>query len=315
MKKGLFHQKISRKNSYQLTKLKEGQKIPIVSSTMFEVMLNNESRKRYVSYLLSLALNQNLDDIMNTLTFMKAELDKSNYHYAKKTVDFVCEVDDMIYNIELNNNMEVVGLERNISYIMDLYKSKMFRGSDYQYQNVVQININNFTFEGKEETIESYHLQNEKGQILTEKIEIIYIYLPKIREKYYNKEKLSEMEKLLLVFNEQDSKELQSLMEGNEIMEQYHFDASEASKKEEIIGLYDKELYDEMMEYHKLKHAKEEGIERGIEKGIKKGIEKGIEKGKREKELEIAKKLRENHIDIELISISTGLTKGEIENL
>ncbi len=38
------------------------------------------------------------------------------------------------------------------------------------------VNINNFTFEGKEETIESYHLQNEKGQILTEKIEITRIF-------------------------------------------------------------------------------------------------------------------------------------------
>ena len=38
-------------------------------------------------------------------------------------------------------------------------------------------------------------LGNEKGEILTNKIKIMHLYLPKIKEKYYNKEKLSELEK------------------------------------------------------------------------------------------------------------------------
>ena len=60
MQRPILKRKISRKNSYELKELKEEERIPLVSSTMFEVMLNNESRKKYVSYLLSLILEKDM---------------------------------------------------------------------------------------------------------------------------------------------------------------------------------------------------------------------------------------------------------------
>ena len=42
---------------------------------------------------------------------------------------------------------------------------------------------------------------------------------------------------------------------------------------------------------------------------------KGLEKGKRENQIEVAKKLLENKIDIDIIIKTTGLTKEEIENI
>jgi len=42
MQRPILKRKISRKNSYELKELKEEERIPLVSSTMFEVMLNNE---------------------------------------------------------------------------------------------------------------------------------------------------------------------------------------------------------------------------------------------------------------------------------
>ena len=114
---------------------------------------------------------------------------------------------------------------------------------------------------------------------------------------------LSEIEKSLLVFNEQDSMELDKLMEGKRIMKEYNEESKEASKKEEIIGLYDKELYDEMIEYHRIRHAKEEGIAEGEKKGVK------------ETSQNIAREMLEKGIDITIISECTGLTKEEIEQL
>ncbi len=307
----LLKRTISRKNSYELKTLKEGERIPLVSSTMFEVMLNNESRKKYVSYLLSLVLEKDMNEIMENITFVKQELNKENYHSSKKTVDLVCKLGEDIYNIELNNNMEVEGLERNISYAADLYKSKMFRGSTYNYQNVLQINITNFTFAGNESCHEEYFLRDKNGTVLTDKIRIIYFYLPKIREKFYNKGGLSEIEKLLLVFNETPSTELEKIMEGNKIMEEYLEESNETSKKEEIIGLYDKELYDEMMEYHKLKHAREDGIEQGM----KDGIEQGLKQGEKETKVEMARKMLASNEPISKIQLYTTLSVEEIEKL
>ena len=106
-------------------------------------------------------------------------MDKNRYHDSNQTVDFVCELEGEVYNIEMNNNTSISSLERNVSYVHELYKSKMQRGGTYNYQKTIQINLNNFSFVGNHETIETYQLRNEKGEVLTDKIKIIYIYFPR----------------------------------------------------------------------------------------------------------------------------------------
>ena len=129
-------------------------------------------------------------------------MDKNRYHDSNQTVDFACELEGEVYNIEMNNNTSISSLERNISYVQELYKSKMQRGGTYNYQKTIQINLNNFSFVGNDKTMEEYQLRNEDGVILTDKIKIIFIYFPKIRKKLYNGDELTKLKKLLLVFNE-----------------------------------------------------------------------------------------------------------------
>lgn len=53
----------------------------------------------------------------------------------------------------------------------------------------------------------------------------------------------------------------------------------------------------------------------GIKEGIKQGIQQGMEKGMENKAIEIAKKLLQTNLSLEQISIVTGLTSEEINNL
>ena len=296
----MLNREMSRKNSYKLKKieeLKKGERIPIVSDTMFHVMLNNSSRKQYSAYLIALVLNLDYEKVYDSLIFVNNKLDREKYKDSGKTVDFVCRLNGKIIGIELNNNSSKASLERNISYAADLYKSKMVSGKEYDYETVIQININNFTFEGNSKIKEEYSLRNEEGEKLTEKLKFIHIYLPNIRKKCYNKEKLNVLERLLLAFNEEEN--LSDITKGDRIMEEYVKDAKEASIKNEVIGLYDKELEDEF-----LKRAT-----------YQEGIEKGIEQGENKKSIEKAKALLQNNVDINIIVNSTGLSKDEIENL
>jgi len=297
MKKITLELPISRKNAYLLKELKKGERIPIVSDVMFQAMLNNESRKQYASYLLSLLLKKDFNEINDNIQFIKNKIDKDNVHESNRTVDLVCRVDGKIYNIEMNNNGSIKSLERNVGYAADLYKSKMTSGHAYEYQNVLQININNFSFVGKEETVEEYMLRDEKGNILTDKLKFIFIYLPKIKEKYYNKNRLEEFEKLLLTFNEEDSEDLNKIIEGDKIMSEYRKDSLEASEDEDIIGLYDKELHLEMLHNSELKEARE----------------KGLEEGRKEEKIETAKNLLKNGAPLSLVISSTGLTKKDLD--
>ncbi len=78
-----------------------------------------------------------------------------------------------------------------------------------------------------------------------------------------------------------------------------------------------KEVLDEISEdEHEqyLAHLREKYIfeRQGIEEA---GFDKGVLQGSRKEKCEIAKKMKENNIDIEIIIKCTGLTKEEIEEL
>ena len=64
-----------------------------------------------------------------------------------------------------------------------------------------------------------------------------------------------------------------------------------------------------------MQEGMQKGMQKGIEKGIKKGIEKGIEKGRQEEKLQIARKMKEQGLDSELIAQCSGLSVEDIERL
>lgn len=295
--KVLFNEQIKKDLAYKLKEIKKGYKIPIISDTMFHVMLNNEKRKKYSAYLIALSLKENYDEILNSIELVKNKIDKDKYIEKSKTVDFVCKIKDNVVNIEMNNNVSKGELERNLSYLFDLYKSNVIRGGSYSYSNVVQININNFTFSNNKNTIECHMLKSD-DTILTDKIKFYNIYLPNIRQKMYNKEKLSELERLLLVLNEEGSTS-KSIGKGYNIMEEYINDAIDASEDDNVIGLYDKEMHDKLKENTRLKESYEKGIEQGINS----------------RNIEIAKSMLDKSIDDNIISEITGLSKEEINKL
>ena len=293
----------SDKDSYKKEEYYKGYKIPIISDTMFKTMINNTDRKQYASLLISIVLKKDYKEIYDNIEFIKGTLDKEREIEKGREVDFICKVDNEYVGIEMNNNFSKSALERNISYCMDIYKSNLRRGESYSFNHVLQININNFFFKGNDQGEEEYSLKNNKGELLTDKIKIFNIYLPLIRKKYYNGEELSDLEKLMLVFNEEDNEKLSKVYEGESIMEEYVKDAKRASMEDDVVGLYDKELHEEKLRITELEEAREKGIAAGIAKGRKESI------------LETANKLLKEKVDIDIISKCTGLTKEEINNL
>ena len=302
MERIMLKRSISTTNAYKLEKtIKKGDKIPIVSDTMFLAMINNEKRKQYASYLISLLLDADYEEIYNTIVFQKEKLDKDNYYDKGKTVDFVCRINGEIIGIEMNNNKkDTLSLERNISYAADLYKSGAKMGDRYNYNRVVQININNFSFEGNNKVIERYLITNEEGETLTDKLEFIYIYLPNIKKKSYNE--IEKFERLLLVFNESKDKS-SKLARGDKIMEEYVKDSVDTSYDDEIIGLYDKEMHDKMM------------FNSAVDDSRKAGIEEGLKQGEKKKQIEIARNMLKKGMDKETIQELTSLSEEELEKL
>jgi predicted transposase/invertase (TIGR01784 family) len=59
----------------------------------------------------------------------------------------------------------------------------------------------------------------------------------------------------------------------------------------------------------------EYAVNEATEKGLKDGLEQGLEQGSRQKQLEIAQKLKTIGLPVEQIAVGTGLPLGEIEKL
>ena len=78
-------------------------------------------------------------------------------------------------------------------------------------------------------------------------------------------------------------------------MEDYVKDAKRASISDDIVGLYDKELHEELLRNTELYNAEQKGI--------------------REKAIETAKNMLKDNLSIDMISKYTGLDIKEIEKL
>ncbi len=264
-------------------------------------MINNESRMEYICYLIASIFNEDYNEVLKNTKFIKNNIDKYKNEESNKTVDLLCKIKGKILNVEVNNNTSKSSLERNLGYMFSLYSANMKTGHKYNFNEVIQININNFRFKGRKDVLEECYITNinhipkdiNDFQIYSNKIRIINIYLPNIRKKDYNKLKLYE--KLLLIFNENDNQLLKDLSKGDEIMEKYVKESKEASEQDEVIGMYDKELHDE-----KLRLAENDEY---------------MEKGKQEKAKETALKLLQKNIDLNIVSECTGLSLEELKKL
>ena len=211
----------------------------------------------------------------------------------------------------MNKNKTRTNLERNLDYMFRLHGGGMKIGDEDNYESCLQINVNNFAFEGKTEVLDEYMIVNLNNvdEIYTNKVHIINIYLPNIRKKDYNS--LKDYEKLLLIFNEEDDEVLDMLSEGDDIMKEYIEDSKNASEQDEVIGMYDKELNDEMLKRAEIRENREEAYNEGLESGREEGREEGSLESKRETAL----KMIQNNLSFDLITECTGLSLEELNVL
>ena len=282
--------------------IKKGQKISILSDTMLKAMFQNENRIKYSAKFLSYFIDVEYEDILNNICLAKNELDKNNENDKGERCDYVALLSDTSLNIEVNNNSSLEVLERNMEYAHRLYSKKIRRGEEnYQYTQVIQFNLNNFAFKGNDKIVDIYTVTNDDNIGLSNKLIFVQIYVPNLRKKWYTKgiKSLSEEEKYILALVEMDLDKLNDLG-GENIMDEYVKEAEEVSFEGGVGEAYDKEwaLRDQ-----------------GYRDGLSQGKAEGISEGKNERNIEIAKNMLNEGIDINIIIKCTGLTNEDINAL
>lgn len=294
--------------------IKKGQKISILSDTMLKAMFQNENRIKYSAKFLSYFIDVEYEDILNNICLAKNELDKNNENDKGERCDYVALLSDTSLNIEVNNNSSLEVLERNMEYAHRLYSKKIRRGEEnYQYTQVIQFNLNNFAFKGNDKIVDIYTVTNDDNIGLSNKLIFVQIYVPNLRKKWYTKgiKSLSEEEKYILALVEMDLDKLNDLG-GENIMDEYVKEAEEVSFEGGVGEAYDKEWALRDQGY---RDGLSQGKAEGFSQGKVEGKAEGISEGKNERNIEIAKNMLNEGIDINIIIKCTGLTNEDISAL
>ena len=256
-------------------------------------MLSDETRN-YKAKLIHLITGLDYNKLLQA-TYISKELPVTNKSDKAYNTDIVIEVDKHVLNIEMNNTYYKGLFLKNNTYLNKIRSEAYESGDDYlDVEGVIQINIDNFTHYKRNKLIYKFEMREEStGELECEKLESYHIDLEYLKNNCYNEEGNS-LETLLQLFIVEDE-ELLDKLRRKEDMEKAVNELERLSSDKRIIGLYDAEKVARKTLNTQLKSAKLDGIE--------------------ERNIEIAKNMKNENMDIELISKITGLSIEEINNL
>lgn len=265
------------------------------------IMLDPENRdylKEIIHYITEIPLHElehiqveNIDHII------------SNKKDKRMQSDIIVSVGNRILNIEMNKDYYPGVFNKNSAYLQKIGASLYITNKNYlETKQIIQINFDNFNyFKGNQEIYKFIYKEEKRNIILPENVIKYHVDLAYIYYKCYNKPvgNLSKFERCCLLLMA-ETKEFASKIAGNDkIMKKVYEKLESLNSDEEIIGLYDVEKEEERVRQTQLL-----GAER-----------KGIEKGQKEKTVEIAKKMLNEGIDLDMIAKITTLSIEELESL
>ena len=233
-------------------------------------------------------------------------------------------------NINCNIELQLVD-KKNIEKRLLFYWSKMYtssikKGEDFdKLQKGIVVLISDYNLDNLKQNnnfITKWQIREEKTPklILTDVLEIYIIELRKVSKD--NKENSSLKAWLEFINNPEVKPKMgdkEELIKAREILE----DMSRTKRERYLAEQREKWIMDK----HAIHAA---GYDKGRKEGVEEGRKEGIEEGKNQKEIQgleqglkqahedlkqVAKKLKDEDVDIILIIKATGLTKEEIDNL
>lgn len=249
-----------------------------------------------------------LESILTDIKIHKVEINK-DVSLERKMItdklgilDVVATLNDSTkVNVEMQVKNYYNTIERSLFYGTGMYHENLESGKDYiDIQHSISIWITDYNVFEDGPFHERARLRRDfENKVLTDKLQIHYIQLPKFREKC--KRISSKLEERLTFIENENLEEIK--MSNNENIKKAEEELEYLTGDEEIrrlAYLREKAIRDEISA---MAGAREEGRQ------------EGKKEGRKEAKREYAKKMLAKKIDINLIIEITGLTKEEIENL
>lgn len=215
-------------------------------------------------------------------------------------MDLLLRVGKYYINLEANTIISPALIIRNMAHFAGLTFNEYTRKDKKTLEEILyQISFNKKKRLSNELVVRLQYW-DRKLNVGEESLLKVELNLEFVNQKYYNKEKMNEFEKALMVLLIEDIEELKEFVKGDSILESVGEEIISYSRAKEIVTAYENAMIEEN---YRNNLAREEGIEQGIETGSK------------DKQIEIAKSMLNDNLPIETISKYTGLTIQELTNL
>ena len=272
---------------------------------VFQALFGEVGSERITKKFLEAILDKKLEEVDLSRNIV---LRRENPKDKMGILDVLVKINQNEYcNVEMQMVEKDNLIERILYYWSRIYGKNLNGSDDYvELKRTIGVLIVNFEIKRLKEL--GYHSQwkiieeNERKLILTEHLELHIIEIPKIYKIGENEEK-EELVKGINFIENPESEKVGEYMKENEEMK-------EAKEKLEVMS------EDEKMQILAELRLKAIRDEKAVERfGYKQGIEQGIEQGIKQEKKEIAKKMKEEGLDIEVIKKVTGLTEEEINSL
>ncbi len=293
----------------------------------FKWLFGNEKHKN----ILIKFLNDLIDDLKAPIIDIKyRNLEKLGLNILdrKAVFDIYCtDKNGDHFIVELQRSKQKYFKDRSVYYTSFPIQEQAQKGDwDYRLDKVYFVALLEFNMDEDENYIKKVSLHDEYTK---EKFydKLTYYYIETKKFKKTENELSSQLDYWLYILNHLvDLTDIPEFVKDDETIKEF-FDTAEFLKlsKDEQFS-YQQDLkarldYINVMRYAKEEAEKEglekglkEGLEKGMQKGMQKGLEEGLKEGEKQKAIAIAKNLLDV-LDIETISLKTGLSIKEIEQL
>ena len=280
-----------------------------LNDIVFKNTLCVEEHKGLLKWLLESCLDIKIDNLI----LKDKELSKKTKYSKGRVVDLLIESDNKMFNVEINNRPHDYNNDRNLGYLANLYGKSIDKSNDYKKINsCIQLNI---TSGKKDIELKSKYLLvdtlNESKNIWTDNFIIYEINVDLLKKLYYNKDIKSINKYKPVIMLTLNKEELEEFSLGDERIMEYKDKVNELNSDDDFVTFISREEDQE----------KTENALRTIISEKNEELKNSREELKTQKtklnnvKIDIARNLKENNIDIKIISDTTGLTIEEIEKL
>lgn len=280
--------------------LKPGYVVEGTNDKVFKNLVNDVHNRRYLAKLISLATNIDYDYLVNNMKLFSNNTQEDSVYEHFNEQDVIVTLHGMRIDIEMSINNKNYNIIKNQTTAFKMASNTYKSGDKYSESHIFyQICIENYDLYHNDLLITEVNLVDVSTgnyEIVNKFYKEFHVNLNNLPKECYNGTERDKYFKLLTLNKKSD---LKLLSKGDEIME-------DAANK--IVSLSSDPGFISELE-------KQQIHEYAMDYALKKEKEQGIEQGEENAKIEIAKNALKQKIDTDTISMITGLSVDEINNL